>query len=66
MFQLDAPAPAWILVLGVGFLLSLVGLALSASRGLDPNGKISFGRSRLGLLLLAIGAACWTLAAYKA
>jgi hypothetical protein len=62
----DAPAPAWILVLGVGFLLSLVGLALSASRGLDPGGKVSFGRARLGLLLLAIGAACWTLAAYKA
>jgi hypothetical protein len=62
----DAPAPAWILVLGVGFLLALVGLALSAFRGLDPSGKVSFGRARLGLLLLAIGAACWTLAAYKA
>ena len=62
----DAPAPAWILVLGMGFLLSLVGLALSAARGLDPSGKVSFGRARLGLLLLAIGAACWTLAAYKA
>jgi hypothetical protein len=62
----DAPAPVWIAVLGVGFLLALVGLALSASRGLDPSGKISVGRARLGLLLLAIGAACWTLAAYKA
>jgi len=62
----DAPAPAWILVLGVGFLLSLVGLALSAARGLDASGKVSLGRARLGLLLLAIGAACWTLAAYKA
>jgi hypothetical protein len=62
----DAPAPAWILVLGVGFLLSLVGLALSAARGLDASGKLSLGRARLGLLLLAIGAACWTLAAYKA
>jgi hypothetical protein len=62
----DAPAPGWILVLGVGFLLALVGLALSAFRGLAPSGKMSFGRARLGLLLLAIGAACWTLAAYKA
>jgi hypothetical protein len=62
----DAPAPAWIAVLGVGFLLALAGLALAASRGLEPTGKASFGRVRLGLLLLAIGAACWTLAAYKA
>ncbi len=62
----DAPAPAWIAVLGLGFLLALVGLALSASRGLDASGKVSFGRARLGLLLLAIGAACWTLAAYRA
>jgi len=62
----DAPAPAWIAVLGIGFLLALVGLALAASRGLEPSGKVSFGRARLGLLLLAIGAACWTLAAYKA
>ncbi|HEX3854360.1 MAG TPA: hypothetical protein VHW01_25530, partial [Polyangiaceae bacterium] len=62
----DAPAPTWIAVLGVGFLLALIGLALSASRGLEPSGKVSFGRARLGLLLLAIGAACWTLAAYKA
>ena len=62
----DAPAPAWIAVLGGGFLLALAGLALAASRGLEPSGKASFGRARLGLLLLAIGAACWTLAAYKA
>jgi hypothetical protein len=62
----DAPAPVWIAVLGLGFLLALVGLALSAFRGLDPSGKVSLGRARLGLLLLAIGAACWTLAAYKA
>ena len=62
----DAPAPAWIAVLGVGFLLALAGLALAASRGLEPSGKASFRRARLGLLLLAIGAACWTLAAYKA
>ena len=62
----DAPAPSWIAVLGVGFLLALAGLALAASRALEPSGKASFGRARLGLLLLAIGAACWTLAAYKA
>jgi hypothetical protein len=62
----DAPAPAWIAVLGAGFLLALSGLSLFAFRGLSKAGKVSFQRARLGLLLLAIGAACWTLAAYKA
>lgn len=62
----DAPAPAWIAVLGLGFLLALSGLGLFAFRGLDRSGKVSFPRARLGLLLFAIGAACWTLAAYQA
>ncbi|HKO53504.1 MAG TPA: hypothetical protein VJV79_37605 [Polyangiaceae bacterium] len=62
----DAPAPAWIAVLGVGFLLALVGLGLFAFRGLNRAGKLSFPRARMGLILFAIGAACWTLAAYKA
>jgi hypothetical protein len=62
----DAPDPAWIAVLGAGFLLALAGLALFAFRGLNRTGQVSFSRSRLGLLLFAIGAACWTLAAYKA
>jgi len=62
----DAPAPGWIAVLGLGFLLALGGLGLFAFRGLDRAGKLSFPRARLGLLLFAIGAACWTLAAYKA
>jgi hypothetical protein len=62
----DAPAPAWIAVLAAGFLLALAGLGLFAFRGLNPTGKVSFQRARLGLLLFAIGAACWTLAAYKA
>ncbi|MEI9951241.1 MAG: hypothetical protein WDO74_20225 [Pseudomonadota bacterium] len=62
----DAPAPAWIAVLGAGFLLALAGLGLFAFRGLNRTGKLSFQRARLGLLLFAIGAACWTLAAYKA
>jgi len=62
----DAPAPAWIAVLGAGFLLALSGLSLFAFRGLNRAGTVSFPRARLGLLLFAIGAACWTLAAYKA
>jgi hypothetical protein len=62
----DAPDPAWIAVLGTGFLLALAGLGLFAFRGLNRTGQVSFQRARLGLLLFAIGAACWTLAAYKA
>ena len=62
----DAPDPAWIAVLAAGFLLSLSGLGLFALRGLNPTGTVSFQRARWGLLLFAIGAACWTLAAYKA
>jgi len=62
----DAPAPAWIAVLGAGFLLALAGLGLFAFRGLSRTGNVSFQRARVGLLLFAIGAACWTLAAYKA
>ncbi|HEX3777445.1 MAG TPA: hypothetical protein VHV51_23400 [Polyangiaceae bacterium] len=62
----SAPDPAWIAVLGTGFLLALAGLALFAFQGLDKSGKISLRRAQLGILLFAIGAACWTLAAYKA
>ncbi len=62
----DAPAPGWIAVLGAGFLLALAGLGLFAFQGLDKAGQVSVRRAQLGLALFAIGAACWTLAAYKA
>ncbi|MEO7034889.1 MAG: hypothetical protein ABI548_13350 [Polyangiaceae bacterium] len=62
----DAPEPLWIAVLGLGFSLALIGLGLTAFRALDVNGKVSFAAARWGLLLFAIGAACWTLAAYRA
>jgi hypothetical protein len=62
----DAPDPAWIAVLASGFLLALSGLGLFAFRGLNSTGKVSFQQARWGLLLFVIGAACWTLAAYKA
>ncbi len=62
----DAPAPAWIAVLGLGFSLALAGLALFAFQGVDRAGKVTLGRARWGLLLFAIGAACWTVAAYRA
>jgi Ca2+/Na+ antiporter len=62
----DAPSPRWIAVLGLGFALALVGLALFAFQGVDRAGRVSLARARLGLLLFAIGAACWTVAAYRA
>ena len=62
----SAPAPGWIAVLGGGFLLALLGLALFAFQGLDKAGKVSVRRAQVGLALFVIGAACWTLAAYKA
>jgi hypothetical protein len=62
----SAPAPGWIAVLGAGFLLALAGLALFAFQGLDKAGKVRARRAQVGLALFAIGAACWTLAAYKA
>ncbi|MET0792559.1 MAG: hypothetical protein ABW061_13645 [Polyangiaceae bacterium] len=62
----DAPAPAWIAVLGLGFALALAGLGLFAFHGVDRAGKVTLGRARWGLLLFAIGAACWTVAAYRA
>ena len=62
----SAPAPGWIAVLGGGFLLALFGLGLFAFQGLDKAGKVSARRGQVGLALFAIGAACWTLAAYKA
>ena len=62
----DAPAPTWIAVLGLGFSLALAGLALFAFQGVDRAGKVSLGRARWGIVLFAIGAACWTVAAYRA
>ena len=53
-------------MLGLGFLLALGGLGLFAFQGIDRAGKLSLPRARLGLALFAIGAACWTLAAYQA
>ena len=62
----DAPEPAWIAVLGLGFLLALAGLGSFAFHGLDASGKVSLNRARLGVVLFLIGAACWTIAAYRA
>lgn len=62
----SAPDPAWIAVLGAGFLLALAGLGLFSFQGVDRAGRVSPRRAQLGAALFAIGAACWAFAAYKA
>lgn len=64
--QDSAPDPSWIAVLGAGFLLALAGLALFAFQGVERSGRVSVRRAQLGVVLFVIGAACWTIAAYKA
>ena len=62
----EAPRGGWILVLGFGFVLCLLGLAWLASRGFDAEGRLSLVRARWGLVLCVVGAICWTLATYRA
>jgi hypothetical protein len=61
-----APSPGWIAVLGAGFLLALAGLGLFAFQGLDKAGTVAGRRGLVGIALFLVGAAFWTLAAYKA
>ncbi len=62
----NAPDPAWIAVLGAGFLLALGGLGLFSFQGVDRAGHVSPRRAQLGVALFVLGAACWAFAAYKA
>lgn len=62
----ETPRARWILVLGLGFILCVVGLAWLATRGFDGQGRFSLTRARWALLLCAAGAAFWTLATYMA
>jgi hypothetical protein len=64
--QDDAPRTPWVAALVLGFLLAAVGLALVGWRGVTADGQIVLGNAKLGLVLAVIGAACWTLAAYRA
>jgi len=61
-----APAAVWVMLLSLGFLLSLGGLSLVALRGVTREGKLVLVQARLGLILSLVGAACWTLAVWRA
>jgi hypothetical protein len=62
----SAPAAVWVMLLSLGFLLSLGGLWLVALRGVTRDGRLVLTQARLGLILTLVGAACWTLAVWRA
>jgi hypothetical protein len=62
----ETPRGGWILVLGLGFFLCLLGLFWLAARGFDGRGRASLSKARFGLMLCLAGAALWTLASYMA
>jgi len=62
----SAPRARWVIALVIGFVLSVIGLFWIAARGINPDGSVAFARMRLGLALTVIGAACWTIAVWKA
>jgi hypothetical protein len=47
-------------VLFLGFAQMLLGLGVCVGRGIRPDGIISPATLRWGALLVATGAACWT------
>jgi hypothetical protein len=57
-----APGPLWACLASLGFGLACAGLALVGWRGVAPDGTLAERGLYLGSLLVAIGAACWTLA----
>ena len=67
--ELDAsqgPRARWILVLGLGFVLSTLGLAWIAVRGVDAQGAVVRRQLGIGAGLALVGAVCWTIAVWLA
>lgn len=54
-------ATYWGAALFLGFFLAVSGLALTVVRGVRPDGKLSADAVRWGAILVAAGAACWTI-----
>ncbi len=59
-------ARPWGGLLALGLLTAGFGLAFVAGRAVLPDGRLSWARGRFGLVLLALGAACWAFAAFRA
>ncbi len=62
----DAPRTLWVIVLALGFASAIVGMAHLGWRGVTPAGKITLANAKLGLVLAVLGAACWTVAVFRA
>lgn len=60
------PSPWAALPLLAGAVLAAIGLFLVATRGITREGRLLTRGMVVGLAVLAVGAACWTLAAYRA
>src|SRR5260221_3342413 len=61
-----APQAPWILVLGAGFALFPAGLGSLVLRGISPSGRVSRQWVAISALVALAGAACWTIAVYRA
>lgn len=61
-----APRRGGLLLLAAGFLLAAAGLATLLLGGLTGEGRFAPWGGRWGLALVAIGAACWTVAVLAA
>lgn len=60
------PGPGSAAFLWLGFALAAAGLGVIAAFGITREGRLVRRGSWVGLALFAIGAACWTYAAYRA
>jgi hypothetical protein len=64
--SVPGPSPWAALPLLAGAVLAALGLFLVATRGVTRDGRLIGRGMALGLAVLALGAACWTFAAYRA
>ena len=59
-------APELVALLAVGFVLAALGLGLVAGRGVTRKGELVLSQAKLGFILALVGAACWTIAVWRA
>jgi hypothetical protein len=62
----ERPRPVWVAVLALGLVAAAAGLGWIGLRAVGRDGRISLLEARWGIVLALIGAACWTIAVYKA
>jgi hypothetical protein len=62
----DAPQAAWIVVLGVAFVLFAVGLVTLVTAGVSREGEVSRRGVTISVALALAGVVLWTVAVYQA